>query len=534
MCRVPYFRCALLTGFSLGAVAFGPVKLVTAKTEVSVLAMSNRQAPGTTAGTVFNTVVAPAINDSGTVAFTASLKGPPVQASSDNGIWIANASETSLVIREGETPPGLPASAQYEQLSYPSLNSAGTLAFIAFLRGFDSGTLLNHGIFRRTAAGAQSLVAHSGIDAPSGASGEKFDYFSFTQPVGFSDSGVVAFDVTFTTSFGEGLYRGEPGSLTMLARNGSAAPSGLYTGFGAPFLSGNGNMIFEGATTFGAGAFGIWTISPSPSNTVTLIARQNMQVPGLPNGVVYNDLDLPTLTDNGLMAFDVILTGTGVNGSNDRAVISNRGGPLTNLVRSGEPAADTPAGVVYANFQIAAINSAGQVVFLGGLAGNGVTSSNNLGLWLVDSNGTHLLVRTGDTLDLGAMGEKTLSDLDMTRAGFADQGVAALRVKFTSGEEAVLKLSLVANAAPTLKLKGSKSRTVGGAKTTVRGTATGDSEIVRVEWKGPGQRKFKKAKGTDKWRFSVRLEPGPNRVQVRAIDADGLRSKLARLKITRR
>jgi hypothetical protein len=94
---------------------------------------------------------------------------------------------------------------------------------VAF-RGFYSG---GHGIF--TGSGGPTItIAKTGDAAPSGT-------FTF-----FNDPAISGSTVAFTGNYssGSGIFTGSGGPLTTIAKTGDAAPSGTFTSFSAPAISG--------------------------------------------------------------------------------------------------------------------------------------------------------------------------------------------------------------------------------------------------------------------------------------------------------
>lgn len=75
---------------------------------LQLVAREGDPAPGTEAGTVFNSIDHRyAYNDGGAV-FYATLSGPSVDGSNDHGIWAGRAGNVQLVVREGGAAPDLP------------------------------------------------------------------------------------------------------------------------------------------------------------------------------------------------------------------------------------------------------------------------------------------------------------------------------------------------------------------------------------------------------------------------------------------
>ncbi len=64
----------------------------------------------------------------------------------------------------------------------------------------------------------------------------------------------------------------------------------------------------------------------------------------------------------------------------------------------------------------------------------------------------------------------------------------------------------------------------------MKGTASDDNNVARIEYKTPGS-KFTKARGTRRWKVRTLLLPGRNVIRIRAVDAAGQRSKVQRVKV---
>ncbi|MCH8839967.1 MAG: PEP-CTERM sorting domain-containing protein, partial [Planctomycetes bacterium] len=102
----------------------------------------------------------------------------------------------------------------------------------------------------------------------------------------------------------------------------------------------------------------------------------------------------------GQTAFLGLLTGTGVDGTNNHGIWSEGGGAgLALVAREGDSAPGTPSGVNFRGFCcVRVLNGAGQTAFLGTLTGTGVTSSNDRGIWSEGGGaGLALVAREGDS-----------------------------------------------------------------------------------------------------------------------------------------
>src|SRR5690606_9701757 len=88
---------------------------------------------------------------------------------------------------------------------------------------------------------------------------------------------------------------------------------------------------------------------------------------------------------------------------------------------------------------------------------------------------------------------------------------------------------------PTLKITGRKKVRTTKPRHRVTGTAAdADGNLARVEAKDTrpkGVKKFRKAKGSAKWKYQAPLKTGRNKIQVRAVDATGRTSKTARITV---
>ena len=72
-------------------------------------------------------VFGPTLNDLGQTAFTANV----LEASNSyNGIWKETAAGLSLVVIEGDQPPGLPSGQTLSRIGRPILNNLDQVAFI--------------------------------------------------------------------------------------------------------------------------------------------------------------------------------------------------------------------------------------------------------------------------------------------------------------------------------------------------------------------------------------------------------------------
>jgi hypothetical protein len=289
-----------------------------------------------------------------------------------------------------------------------------------------------------TAAHAATLrtVALSGQPAPGAPNG--ISYGTFRAPV-LNDVGQTAFHATLIGSGVDstnyyGLWSEGSGSLALVARSGSHAPgmpSGVnYARFSfcvtcppnhsayRPALNNAGQTAFRASLT-GSGAdstndTGIWS---EGSGSLALVAREGNQAPGTHDGVNFGDFFdgayiTPALNNAAQITFRAKLAGSGVDSTNDSGIWSGGSGSLALVARTSSQAPGTPSGVNYQSFSYPALNDAGQTTFHTVLTGSGVDSTNNTGIWATDRSGAlQLIARTGDALEVARADFRTVNGL---------------------------------------------------------------------------------------------------------------------------
>ncbi|MGB0717183.1 MAG: DUF7453 family protein, partial [Phycisphaerae bacterium] len=386
--------------------------------------MSGDPAPGTEPETEFFTFSStyPVINAQGQVAFEAWLAGPGVTNDNDRGIFSESSGALDLVIREDAPAPGTETGTEFAGFLDPLYADDGSIGLHGFLRG--PGVVLNEnhiGVWTGS-SGTLTLHARLGSQAPGLETGTNFSVFN-SHALGHN--GHIAF---FSLLTGTGvdstnyrsLWSDSSGALALLARMGSQAPgtdSGVvFDHFSPPVVNGFGLTSFR-ATVSGPGVdnsnnLGIWS---DGFGSLLLVARAGDFAVGAGPGVFFGDFNNvePTINDAGDTAFQVGLTGTGVDDTNDRGVWAQTSGELALIAREGDQAPGTAAGTVFSEVFIDEIplfpgdpffmtfrgpiqNAAGHTSFVAGITGAGVDETNQLGIWSEGSGTLELVARTGD------------------------------------------------------------------------------------------------------------------------------------------
>ncbi|MEZ6191240.1 MAG: hypothetical protein R3C45_08110 [Phycisphaerales bacterium] len=126
---------------------------------------------------------------------------------------------------------------------------------------------------------------------------------------------------------------------------------------------------------------GVWT---GYTGALTKMVQTSAPAPGTETDTVFATiLSTPVLTPTGQTIIDALLAGPSINDTNDHGIWKADINGLTKVIRTGEPAPGLPAGVVFNTFGRPRSNASGDVAFLGGIEGPGVTDvlSDGNGFW---------------------------------------------------------------------------------------------------------------------------------------------------------
>jgi hypothetical protein len=310
---------------------------------LAVVAREGNAGPGPNVGAGVNFISFGnhALNAAGEVAFNGQLTGTGVTSANNTGIWSTVGGTLAVVAREGNAGPGpnVGTGVNFSSLGGPVLNSAGAVAFGGTLTG--TGVLAgNDGGIWSTVGGTLAVVAREGGGGPGPNVGAGVNFSSLGSPV-INAAGEIAFrgDLTGTgvnSANDSGIWSTAGGTLTVVAREGSGAP-GLNLGLGGalfgPVINAAGEVAFR--SRIGNSDYGIWS---NTGGTLAVVALSGNVGPG-PNvgtGVNFSFLDDPSINAAGDVAFRGILTGTGVDDTNDGGLWSTAGGVLHVVVREGE------------------------------------------------------------------------------------------------------------------------------------------------------------------------------------------------------
>ena len=403
-----FARHFAITAFALGGTLPSAYTVARADDSIRTVALSARPAPGTATGVSYASFDLPVLNNLGRAAFAASVTGAGVDNTNGGGIWSEASGSLAAVVRSGSPAPGT-AGLKFRGVGGRLvLSDTGRHAFEASLA--DATQYDEQGIWS-DGTGALALVARQGNPAAGTPGGVHYSGLNPGQSLVSNRAAQAAFTADLQSGglpWGAGLFAGSAGNVRAVALSGNHAPGtpsgSVFATFGGPALNDAGRTAFLAALEPGSNGViyrvnhtGVW--SEGSAGTVVLVARAGSQAPGTPGGVTFGPEFFPPAFNNaGRTAFAADLAGSGVNTTNDTGLWYTTPTGLQLVARSGTRAPGTPAGVTFANFYggFPALNDAGHIAILTYVTGSGIDSTNDRGIWSGDPAGLGLITRTGD------------------------------------------------------------------------------------------------------------------------------------------
>lgn len=271
------------------------------------VAETGMPAPGTEPGVIFDALTTP-LNQNllipkmdalGRVAFTGLLAGPGIKLANFQGMWAEQDGALRLVARNGQPAPGTEQGVLFRGV--PSLE-------IPFA----------------PEGGGINIAFHAQLIGP----------------------GV---DVTND----EGIWKGGPESLALVAREGSAPPGLPGLTLGVPIVTTNGvGHVLLRTSLHGAGVDDTnrEALLSDRSGVLELVLREGNPAPSTEPGTVFGG-NAPfarlLINDNSDLALGVTLAGPAVGDLNDQALYVERNGLLQLVLREGDPAPGVGSGVTF-------------------------------------------------------------------------------------------------------------------------------------------------------------------------------------------
>lgn len=383
-------------------------------------------APGCKSAETFSGFGDPMLSGKGDVAFIGFLRGSGIKANNDSGLWLTRGSKTQLIAREGAQIPGMKI--EFGAMSSPVLNQKGEIAFFSTLQG--SGVKTNNDTcIWAGQPGSLGIVAREAEGAPGTSKGQVFA--SFYRPV-LNDSGQVAFRATLTgtgvsTQNSIGIWMEGKKGLELVVRQGTPAPdtgSGVnYNVLGDPSINNAGALAFTSSLSGKVNSSNNRGLFQGAPGKIRLVAQTGDAAPGTKK-LAFREIYDPAMNGSGQVAFQALLTGSGVTTANDMGVWAGTRGNLRLIAREGDAAPGTSKGVTFAAFvSMPQINALGQVSVLARLTGTGVNTATDMGIWTTTAKGELVLIaRKGSKLQVGPLDARTITALSLipTAAGSED------------------------------------------------------------------------------------------------------------------
>ncbi len=312
--------------------------------------------------------------------------------------------------------PGAQPGQYFRYFYTPSINNDGVIVFVAELGGEGIISSNADGIWKGT-PGTLINVAREGNQAAGLASGV---FYSSTSGTGFDATSASASDKIYfcsylagnvTQSNNSGFWLASPGGVELVIREGESAP-GAAPGvvFSNPsasdsfsrFAMGSNNHIVLTALITGPGVvpwvndLGLWS---GQAGSLALAARTGDPAPGAGSDARFSDIGSAVVNRNGVVAFRAQIAGAGVDSSNDTGIWWGVPGNLQLIAREGDPAPGMPFGVSFGGFgnvNSPDINDVGEVAFIGYLVGAGIDVNNGVGIWTGQPGTIAPIARAGD------------------------------------------------------------------------------------------------------------------------------------------
>jgi hypothetical protein len=402
---VPFLRILLL--LILLAKTAGAVQLTT-------IIASGEPAPGTEPGVTFASVGFPTIDSLGDVAFSGTLQGPGIVASSNNiGLWLSTAAGLTLVARAGDPAPGTPTGVYFTSVSGPIFNDANILLFFGELAGPGVTDQNCQGYWVTDGSGAPQLLYLQGD--PVANAGASVTLSGIPIPggqFGWSNAGLAFLGLlsgpTVTASNENAVLLAVPASgLSVIAQQGDQAPgtpSGvLFTGFSIPIqIADSGEVLFY-AAAFAPGATsnngGLWRADPTGSLSPVVLLGDQAPFPGSDPSVVFSTISSHGFTADGSVFFVAgVDAPPGVGYDIEPSLWEAAPDGTISLVLAGDAQAPGfPSGTELQQIQPVAAGPY-TYVFSSTLNGYGFDPDNDISYWLLQGGQLTLLALEGGTV----------------------------------------------------------------------------------------------------------------------------------------
>ena len=357
-----------------------------------LVARTGHTAPGA-GGATFSIFAADFVSDA---TGHASFRGT---AGTITAIWTEVAAGLEAVAAQTAAAPGVSGAAFDAVTTGPWAAGDGELlVFGKLLTGTGGVTSSNDFGYWHRRGGSTSLLTREDGAVPGMAAGAKFSVLSAVATL--DAGGNYAYAATMKTNSSLGITSANDTGLwatfgmpaRLLVRENNVAPgssSGLFDTLTTASLVSNGagqigfaSLLKVAGTITTANRYGLWMWDPAQFG---LVARGGNAASGTPAGAVFAQPQQPSLGDGAMGFRSTLATGTGgVTTSNDTGLWILQSGVVSLLAREGLQAPGVAAGGLFNGFtEGASQNGGNELTFRTALrTGSGVTSANNAGMWV--------------------------------------------------------------------------------------------------------------------------------------------------------
>ncbi len=474
----------------------------------------------------------PAINSGGDVATWARLSGFGITdgVDGDHLLLLRPTGGAMVVARQGDAIPG--GGPDYQEFERPRIDDGGAVAFYAdlsasgFMVGRWPGANPTQVVYRRFVSQVGPLIdVDLGLPA-----------------ITILADGTVAAATRLggnvnATNNRAVVAKGLGGVNVLVFRRDLLVPAvGANLGVVEKLAMGSlSNAVMLVTLDGGPAGMESTILAYRPNGTFTVVAREGVAAPGVA-GTNFSDVISAEVAFNGTnVAFSAKVFGPGIVGTNNSGLWV--GPPESPVLRVREgSAAPGVAGATLGDIGAVSINADGRVAFFAALLGGGG------GVWVENDAGEFVPVGFSGMPSPKAGDPRNLATVQFFNGddGLSDGGELVFIGQFFGGDQMViaarvLPTAVVDGAKPTVRITGGRVERTDRVRFRVRGRASDDAGLARVEVK-VGRQKWRPARGLERWRTRkpIRLRTDRTRVKVRALDQSGKISKIEKQVVIRR
>jgi len=347
----------------------------------------------------FGSFYPPIINNKGEVAFISMFGSSTAKDGIGRSIFVRGADGGWRVTREGDKAANL-SKGIYGLSPMYGFNDNGDLTFIASFEDESAKKSaphdpndplakpdrpLNRSIYFKSASGMKSLLK-LGEEVPAMPS-----HFSGFSSVSTNNQGVTAFIGTYSDPDGKGLLMIEGGKLRLICRSGQPIGNGETGAFSEHYYPTPINERNEVAFLARIGdKSGIFVSRPKGLELITISGKpapvEDATFIGFGNRA-------PAISDSGEIAFIGFWGGDNFG----RGLFTKGDGPIKLVAKSGDKIGDT--GATFTDFFTPAINSRGEVAFIGRYGGR------SQGIFIKTAKGIEMIALVDQPVPGGAKDE---------------------------------------------------------------------------------------------------------------------------------